>query len=196
MSFVAIPGLVGPLIGPTLGGWLTQVASWHWMFLINVPVGVAGAVATRLYMPQVRVENLARFDWSGYALLTVGMIAVSLALDGLGELGLRQATVLVLLIGGFAGIVAYWLHASRHPDPLFAPALFGVPSFRRRPARQPVRAHRHRRDAVPDSAGAAGEPRLFAARGGHDDAAGVGGEHGDEALRHGAGRSATATGAC
>ncbi|HEY7905034.1 MAG TPA: multidrug transporter subunit MdtD [Casimicrobiaceae bacterium] len=130
MSFVAIPGLIGPLIGPTLGGWLTEVASWHWIFLINVPVGVAGAVATRLYMAQVRVENIARFDWSGYTMLTVGMIAVSLALDGLGELGLRQATVLVLLIGGFAGIVAYWLHASRHRNPLFAPSLFGVPSFR------------------------------------------------------------------
>jgi EmrB/QacA subfamily drug resistance transporter len=130
MSFVAIPGLIGPLIGPTLGGWLTEVASWHWIFLINVPVGVAGAIATRLYMPQGREANLARFDWTGYATLTGGMIAVSLALDGLGELGLRQATVLVLLIGGFAGIVAYWLHASRVASPLFEPALFAVPSFR------------------------------------------------------------------
>ena len=130
MSFVAIPGLIGPLIGPTLGGWLTQVASWHWIFLINVPVGIAGAIATRLYMPHGRVDNVPRFDWSGYLMLTFGMVAVSLALDGLGELGMRQATVLVLLIGGFAGVVAYWLHASRTENPLFAPALFGVASFR------------------------------------------------------------------
>jgi EmrB/QacA subfamily drug resistance transporter len=130
MSFVAIPGLIGPLIGPTLGGWLTQAASWHWIFLINVPVGVAGAFFTYRYMAQNRVDNLARFDWGGYAALTIGMVAVSVALDGLGELGLRQATVLVLLIVGFAGIVAYWLHASRHPHPLFAPALFAVASFR------------------------------------------------------------------
>jgi MFS family permease len=43
MSFIAIPGLVGPLIGPTLGGWLVEVATWHWVFLINIPVGLLGA---------------------------------------------------------------------------------------------------------------------------------------------------------
>ena len=46
MSFVAIPGLIGPLIGPTLGGWLVESASWHWIFLINLPVGLVGALAT------------------------------------------------------------------------------------------------------------------------------------------------------
>ncbi|WP_176343220.1 MFS transporter, partial [Paraburkholderia bryophila] len=46
LSFVAIPGLIGPLIGPTLGGWLVKIASWHWIFLINVPVGVVGCLAT------------------------------------------------------------------------------------------------------------------------------------------------------
>ncbi len=130
MSFVAIPGLIGPLIGPTLGGWLTQVLSWHWIFLINVPVGIAGIVATRLYMPAAPVEGVPKFDWTGYAWLTIGMVAVSLALDGLGDLGFRQATVLVLLIGGLAGVVAYWLHAGRDPEPLFAPRLFTVATFR------------------------------------------------------------------
>ncbi|MEP7064048.1 MAG: multidrug transporter subunit MdtD [Betaproteobacteria bacterium] len=130
MSFVAIPGLIGPLIGPTLGGWLTQVASWHWIFLINVPVGVAGAIATRHYMPEGRVSDMPRFDIAGYGLLTFGMVAISMAIEGLGEFGMRQAMVLVLLIGGFAGIVAYWLHAIRQPNPLFSPALFSVPTFR------------------------------------------------------------------
>jgi hypothetical protein len=63
-------------------------------------------------------------------MLTFGMVAISIAFDGLGELGFRHATVLVLLIGGFAGIVAYWLHASRHDHVLFAPDLFAVATFR------------------------------------------------------------------
>ncbi|MEJ0007630.1 MAG: MFS transporter [Steroidobacteraceae bacterium] len=50
MSFVAIPGLVGPLIGPTLGGWLVEVASWHWIFLINVPIGIVGGFFTLRHM--------------------------------------------------------------------------------------------------------------------------------------------------
>jgi MFS family permease len=66
MSFIAIPGLIGPLIGPTLGGWLVEVASWHWIFLINLPVGVLGAVAAYFYMRNNAPVAVARFDWSGY----------------------------------------------------------------------------------------------------------------------------------
>ena len=130
MSFVAIPGLVGPLIGPTLGGWLVEVASWHWIFLINVPVGLVGCAATMRYMPGVAAPTVARFDLAGYLMLAFGMVALSLALDGLASLGLRQASVLVLMIFGLASLVAYWLHAARRPDPLFSPRLFSVDTLR------------------------------------------------------------------
>jgi len=129
MSFVAIPGLVGPLLGPTLGGWLVQYASWHWIFLINVPVGVIGCFATLRIMPDLRLTEQHRFDGVGYALLAFGMVAISLAIDGVSGLGLRQAGVLVLLVFGFASITAYWLHAVRRPHPLFEPALFGIPTL-------------------------------------------------------------------
>ncbi|RZL33044.1 MAG: DHA2 family efflux MFS transporter permease subunit [Rubrivivax sp.] len=130
MSFVAIPGLVGPLIGPTLGGWLVEAATWHWIFLINVPVGVIGALATLRYMPSPPLAALVRFDLAGYLLLAFGMAALSLALDGLSGLGLRQASVLVLMIFGLGSLTAYWLHALRRPDPLFSPTLFSVGSLR------------------------------------------------------------------
>lgn len=51
MSFVTLPGLIGPLVGPTLGGWLSQAVSWHWIFLINVPLGIAGTFAAQRLMP-------------------------------------------------------------------------------------------------------------------------------------------------
>ena len=129
MSFVAIPGLIGPLLGPTLGGWLVQYASWHWIFLINVPVGLAGCIATLKFMPELRVAVLRRFDGVGYALLAFGMVAVSLALDGVSELGLRQVGVLLLMVFGFASLVAYWLHAVRRPDPLFSPEMLRIPTY-------------------------------------------------------------------
>ncbi|MGO4391958.1 multidrug transporter subunit MdtD [Variovorax sp. M-6] len=129
MSFVAIPGLIGPLMGPTLGGWLVQYASWHWIFLINVPVGVAGCIATLYFMPDLRGALQRRFDGVGYAMLAFGMVAVSLAIDGVSGLGLRGVGVIVLLIFGFASITGYWLHAVRRPDPLFEPALFGIPTL-------------------------------------------------------------------
>src|SRR5580658_5900452 len=86
MSFVAIPGLMGPLIGPTLGGWLVEVASWHWIFLINLPIGLVGCLTTFFYMPDSRESDVAPFDISGFALLSFGMAAISLSLDGLSEL--------------------------------------------------------------------------------------------------------------
>ncbi len=129
MSFVAIPGLIGPLLGPTLGGWLVQYASWHWIFLINVPVGLLGCIATLRFMPDLRGAVQQRFDAAGYAMLALGMVTISLALDGVAELGLRQVSVFVLLVFGFASLTAYWLRAAREPAPLFSPLLFKVPTL-------------------------------------------------------------------
>ncbi|WP_296901995.1 multidrug transporter subunit MdtD [Polaromonas sp.] len=129
MSFIAIPGLVGPLIGPTLGGWLVEVATWHWVFLINIPVGVVGCLATVFYMQDNPRLTTPRFDLPGYLYLAFGMVAVSLAVDGLSGLGLKQAIVLVLLVFGMASLTAYWLHAATRPDPLFSPHLFSIPTL-------------------------------------------------------------------
>jgi len=129
MSFVTLPGLIGPLIGPTLGGWLVQAVSWHWIFLINLPVGVLAAAATLRFMPDAR-SAVSRFDLGGYLMLSFSMIAISLSLDGLSELGLHHASVLMLLIFGMASFVAYWLHATRVEHPLFSLGLFGVHTFR------------------------------------------------------------------
>jgi len=129
MSFIAIPGLLGPLIGPTLGGWLVDVASWHWIFLINVPIGAVGCAATFAFMPEDRVPNVPPFDLVGYFLLSVGMVAVSFAIDGLSELALRHVTVLLLLVFGLASLAAYWLRAPQRPHPLFPTSLFRISTF-------------------------------------------------------------------
>ncbi|SEA14982.1 multidrug transporter subunit MdtD [Paraburkholderia sartisoli] len=129
LSFVAIPGLIGPLIGPTLGGWLVKIASWHWIFLINVPVGIAGCIATAISMPDSRNPDTAKFDLKGYLLLIVGMVAISFALDGRTEFGIQHATVLVLLILSLACFVAYGLHAVREPQPIFSLDLFKIHTF-------------------------------------------------------------------
>ena len=129
LSVVAIPGLVGPLIGPTLGGWLVEIASWHWIFLINIPIGVIGCVATAFYMPEDRVPQVPRFDLGGYLLIAIGLVATSFALDGLSEFSFHHATVLILLVFGLVCLVAYWLRAAQQPDPLFPPKIFETHTF-------------------------------------------------------------------
>jgi EmrB/QacA subfamily drug resistance transporter len=128
MSFVTLPGLVGPLIGPTLGGWMVEYASWHWIFLVNVPVGILGLLATLRHMRDAAAVINRRFDAAGYALLAFAMVAVSLALEGHSLLGALGAVA--LLLAGAASLLVYWWHARRRPEPLFAPALFQVRSLR------------------------------------------------------------------
>ena len=128
MSFVTVPGLVGPLIGPALGGWLSDVASWHWIFLINLPLGVVGGIAALKWMPDLRAP-VSRFDAAGYGLLAFGMIAVSLSIDALSGHAPRQAALVVLLVAGLAALVAYWLHAARASAPLFPLTLFRTRTF-------------------------------------------------------------------
>ena len=128
MSFVTVPGLVGPLIGPALGGWLSDVASWHWIFLINLPLGVVGGIAALKWMPDLRAP-VSRFDAAGYGLPAFGMIAVSLSIDALSGHAPRQAALVVLLVAGLAALVAYWLHAARASAPLFPLTLFRTRTF-------------------------------------------------------------------
>lgn len=129
MTLVAIPGLIGPLLGPTLGGWMVEYASWHWIFLINIPIGLLGCTAALILMPDFRGETIERFDLAGYLLLAASMVMISLALDGLGSMGFRHAVVLMMVIVGLICIAAYWLRAAHHPAPLFSLDLFKVGSF-------------------------------------------------------------------
>jgi len=128
MSFVTIPGLVGPLIGPALGGWLAQYAGWHWIFLINLPVGAIGLWGVSKKMANFR-QSTAVFDWSGFAFFGGGLLMLSLALQGFSERALSTALSLCLLLSGGALQTAYWLRAFKVEQPLFSPSLFRIPTY-------------------------------------------------------------------
>lgn len=129
LSLVAIPGLIGPLIGPTLGGWLVHIASWHWIFLINVPVGAVGCVVCFFAMPDARNPDAGPFDIKGYLLLIAGLLGLSLALDGLSDLGMQHVVVLMLLVLSMACLAAYGLYAANTARPLFPLDLFKIHTF-------------------------------------------------------------------
>ncbi len=130
LSFITIPGLIGPLLGPTAGGFLVQYASWHWIFLINVPVGIIGGLLAWKFMPSLPGDPAGkRFDSAGFLLFGGAMVLISMAMEGLGELHLPkvQATLLCVIGLGFLGL--YWLRANHAEAPLFSPALFRTRAF-------------------------------------------------------------------
>lgn len=129
MSFVTMPGLLGPLMGPTLGGWLVEYFSWHWIFLINVPIGVIGCLVAVKYMPDLRSPIISKFDILGFILFGGAMVMISLGLQGLSDFHLKPIMIIVLFVMGVLCFIVYWLHAFRSEQPLFSPGIFKIRSF-------------------------------------------------------------------
>ncbi len=128
MTFVTLPGQVGPLLGPALGGLLVEYASWHWIFLINLPVGIIGAIATLMLMPNYTLQT-RRFDLLGFILLACGMATLTLALDGQKGLGISPLMLAALIAVGALAILVYLLHARGNDRALFNLRLFRTRSF-------------------------------------------------------------------
>lgn len=128
MTFVTLPGQIGPLLGPALGGILVEYASWHWIFLINIPVGIVGAIATLMLMPNYTMQT-RRFDLSGFAMLAIGMAVLTLAFDGSKGTGISSISLAALVICGVLAIALYLKHAHRNPRALFSLNLFRTPAF-------------------------------------------------------------------
>jgi EmrB/QacA subfamily drug resistance transporter len=129
MAWVTTPALIGPVMGPPVGGFITTYASWHWIFLINVPIGLGGiALATR-YIGDMRAEQHERFDVHGMILAGLGIagLAFGLSVAGLNFLPWPIVTALVVL--GAIFTVAYVIHARRTPSPALDLTLFRLPTF-------------------------------------------------------------------
>ena len=130
MSLVTIPALVGPICGPPLGGFITTYASWHWIFIINVPIGLAGlAMATR-YIPDVRAERPAPFDYIGFILSALGIGGLAFGLSVMGLEFLPIGVVAALLGVGAASAAAYIVYARHRAAPILDLGLLKLPTFR------------------------------------------------------------------
>lgn len=128
MALVTIPGQVGPLLGPALGGILVEYATWHWIFLINIPVGITGAVATLRLMPNHTLPTRA-FDMTGFLLLAAGMALLTIALDGHQDAGRTPWLLFLLVTAGASALLLYLRHAWGNPGALFSLRLFKTKTF-------------------------------------------------------------------
>lgn len=130
MNFVVMPALVGPLLGPTLGGLIVHVASWRVIFFVNLPVGLAALAMIMRYLPQYRAETTRALDVIGFVLFGSGIALLSWLLEIFGEHRLDATSTIVLFVVALALLGAYALHAARQPHPLLRLQLFAVRTFR------------------------------------------------------------------
>ncbi len=130
MSLVTIPALIGPICGPPLGGFITTYASWHWIFLINVPIGLVGIALASRFIPNIRVERPDPFDYVGFLLSGCAIAGLAFGLSAMGLEFLPTSVVASLLCGGAISAGAYLIHAGRTPAPILDLNLFRLPTFR------------------------------------------------------------------
>lgn len=130
LAFLTVPALVGPVIGPPLGGFITTAFSWRWIFLINVPIGLLGIVLASLYIENLREDGVPPFDWRGYLMLSIGLGSLMLGLATAGRHLLPLWASLACIGAGATLLAAYWRHMRRVAHPVMSVALMAVPTFR------------------------------------------------------------------
>nr|MBP6563498.1 MFS transporter [Neisseriaceae bacterium] len=128
INYATMPALVGPIIGPLVGGYLVEVASWHWVFLINIPIGVLGLISAYKFMPDFR-EPDAHMDFLGYALFGSAVVLLSLGLEFAGQ-GAGLPFAITVMAIGLALLLGYVRYANHTPNPLFSMDLFKIRTFR------------------------------------------------------------------
>ena len=129
MSFVAIPGLIGPMLGPIAGGLIVGYLHWRFVFFVNLPIGIAGLILVYLRLPDYREPSTNPLDIVGLILFGSGVALLSYVLEIFGEHSLRLSEVVGLLALSLVLIAGYGLHGRRTKFPLLELSLFRIRTF-------------------------------------------------------------------
>jgi EmrB/QacA subfamily drug resistance transporter len=129
MAWISMPALIGPVLGPPVGGLIVTYASWRWIFDINVPIGVLGIVLVTLFVPNVREPRAARFDAWGLLFSGVALAGLLFGLETIGRGTLPMRISEAVLVLSAVSAAAYLMHARIHPHPVIDLTLFRIPSF-------------------------------------------------------------------
>lgn len=129
LSWLTIPALVGPVVGPPLGGFITTYFHWRWIFLINLPMGLLGIALAWRFIPDIR-EARRPLDWLGFVLSGLGLALAIFGFSTLGRHLVPTPVAIGALLAGLAALALYVRHWRRHPHPLLDLGLFRLATFR------------------------------------------------------------------
>jgi EmrB/QacA subfamily drug resistance transporter len=130
MAWVTVPALVGPVVGPPLGGFITTYFSWHWIFLINIPIGLLGIFMALRFIDPIKSENPERFDLYGMVLAGIGLSGIAFGLSVAGLNLLPWSVVASLVAIGAISMTLYVIHARRTASPVLDFGLLRLPTMR------------------------------------------------------------------
>jgi EmrB/QacA subfamily drug resistance transporter len=129
MSYVSVPALIGPVMGPPLGGFIVTYWSWRWIFFINIPIGILGIILVNLLVGDLKEGGRRPFDFGGFVLTGVGLATLAFGFENVARGALPNMLVAALLIIGAGCTVLYVRHARRVAHPIIDLALFQIPTY-------------------------------------------------------------------
>ncbi|GAA2636925.1 MFS transporter [Paractinoplanes durhamensis] len=130
VAYLTWPALVAPLLAPALGGFLSEYASWRWIFLINLPLGVVALLLSFRLVPDVRSDDPGPLDWRGFLLVAGGIAALVFGLEGVASAHPRWALVIGALLVAAAALTATVVHLLRYRRPLVDLRILRVRTYR------------------------------------------------------------------
>jgi MFS family permease len=130
MSYMAIPALLGPAIGPLVGGFFATYMSWRWIFYINLPIGLTGIALSWRFIENFQTAERTRFDVRGFVIIGLGLALLQLGIEYLGREVVPAAVETLLFLSSALLLIAYGRHARDHASPVLDLKLFDIRSFR------------------------------------------------------------------
>ncbi len=130
MSIWGMGVMMGPIMGPSLGAWLTETYSWHWVFFVNIPFGIVTVAGLLVFMDETKADRELRFDWFGFAALAVAIGAMQVALDRGEQLGwLGSNEIIAEIIVSIVGFYYFFAHSLTTAKPFIQFAIFRDRNF-------------------------------------------------------------------
>jgi EmrB/QacA subfamily drug resistance transporter len=129
MSYLTMPAMLGPVLGPPIGGFIVTYFSWRWIFFINIPVAVLGVVLVSIFIENVREQVVMKLDWRGFVLTGFGLAGIVYGFENVGRGLMPFYVVAAMLVGGALCMVVYAWHAKRTPHAIIDLSVFRLPSF-------------------------------------------------------------------
>lgn len=129
MSVMTMPALLGPVIGPVVGGAIVTFADWRWIFFLSIPVAVVGVLLVLRFVPNVREQQVSPVDWKGALLTGLGLAGLIFGFENLGRGAMPAPLVAGLFLFGLAALFLYWLHARGNPHAILDLSVFRIQTF-------------------------------------------------------------------
>ena len=129
MSYLTIPAVLGPVVGPPIGGFIVTYSSWRWIFFMNVPIAILGMILVTLYIPDIKEEQTIPLDLRGFVLTGIGLSGLVFGFETIGRAMVPAGLVMTVMTAGGLCTGLYALHARRIDYPIVDMSLMKIPTF-------------------------------------------------------------------